>query len=80
MTPRFELRDRLRKAREVKQLSRDELADLLGVHRNTVANYETGRQVPTRATVLAWAMVTDCPAEWLEHGDRRGRSLAHHAA
>lgn len=62
-TIRFDLGDRLEKARE--GISTNEMAALLGVSRQTVANYESGRTVPTRAMLLAWAAICDTTLEEL---------------
>lgn len=67
--PRFHAGDRLRKAREVRGLGTAELAELLGVSRNTVGNYESGRVTPRRPVLIAWAMATGVPIAWLENGE-----------
>lgn len=66
--PEFELTDRLRRAREYAQLDQGELAEELGISRNSVGNYENGRRTPTRPYLLAWADVTGVDAFWLETG------------
>lgn len=68
----WDLQDRLKKAARVAGLSRSELADALGVHRNTVANLLGGRSFPDRRTLIAWAFATGVPVEWLETGQETG--------
>lgn len=54
----FTLGDRLRKARRSAGLSSADLAERIGVSRNTVSNYENGRVKPRRAALRRWAEVT----------------------
>lgn len=60
--------DRLRKAREDAGLSQAELADRIGISRNTVGNAELGDRTPLLVTLRAWAEVTAVPIEWLQTG------------
>lgn len=59
--PRWTVEDRLRKAREVAGLSVNDCAARLGVHRNTVTNWEHAtahsRQIP-RWVLLAYSAET----------------------
>lgn len=68
----WDLQDRLKKAARVAGLSSSDLADALGVHRNTVANLLGGRSLPDRRTLIAWAFATGVPVEWLETGQESG--------
>jgi transcriptional regulator with XRE-family HTH domain len=45
-----------------------EMADELGVGRNTVGNYLAGRTQPSRSTLRVWALRTGVPFEWLLTG------------
>lgn len=54
--PAWDLTDRLHKALRVADLDVKEMATVLGVHRNTVSNYLSGRTEPTRAVLIAWAL------------------------
>ena len=65
LIPRWTTGDRLRKAREAAGLERTELAVRLGIHRNSIRNYEIGRSGPNRWLVKAWAEETDVPLWWL---------------
>lgn len=64
----WDLQDRLAKALRVSGKSNGQLATELGVHRNTISNYLSGRQAPDRRTLIAWAFATGVPVEWLENG------------
>ena len=66
--PTFHRGDRLRKARERAGLSSHEMADRIGVSRQTVTRWEHGRHMPKAAVVL-WAAITDVPVEWLEQDE-----------
>ena len=57
--------DRLHKARRVAGISVEEMATGLGVSRNTIGNWETGRSTPRRQSVIAWAQLTGAPLDWL---------------
>lgn len=64
----FDLIDRLHKSLRLSGKSATALAADLGVHRNTVNNYLTAKTPIDRRTLIAWALVTGVPVEWLEHG------------
>lgn len=56
-------------------MSSTELADRLGVHRNSVVNWENGggrRGVP-RTVILAISAETGVDPDWIEHGDDGGK-------
>jgi transcriptional regulator with XRE-family HTH domain len=63
--PTWTLGDRLRKARDSAGFTQTELANYLGLARNTVANYETDHREPSARTVADWAVICDVPVEWL---------------
>ena len=65
----FGLGDRLAKARKRAQIPAGVMAEILGVHRNSISNYENGHQVPSRGTVITWAVVTQQPVSWLLGSD-----------
>lgn len=69
VVPRFTLGDRLRKAREHAGLNQGELAQILGVARNTVNRSENGFSVPMRVVRRRWAEVTGVSLQWLETGE-----------
>jgi transcriptional regulator with XRE-family HTH domain len=63
------VRHRLRIAREYAGFEQDELAELIGVSRNTISNAEKGKVEPRRITLNAWALACEVPVSWLKHGD-----------
>ena len=64
----FDLADRMRKALRVADLGVAEMADYLGVSRNTVSTWINGRITPSLQSRRLWAMRTGVPLEWLETG------------
>lgn len=68
----WDLLDRLHKALRVGHLNATTLAEHLGVHRNTVNNYLSGRTKPDRRTLMAWSTATGVPLPWLEDGTAPG--------
>lgn len=76
--PEFTLGDRLRKARELRGLEQQELAEQLGIHRQSVARYEKGDAEPRKPVMTLWAIVTGVDLEWLsgdDEGPRRSEGL-----
>jgi transcriptional regulator with XRE-family HTH domain len=68
--PVWTIGDRLRKAREDRGLTQPELADLIGVSRSTVGNYEVGQTTRHMPIVLrGWAEATGVPLTWLTTGN-----------
>lgn len=67
-TPTWTLSDRMWKARKDAGLSPADIADLIGISRKSVWNYETGTTKPLRPILKAWAEVTGTYVEWLEDG------------
>ncbi len=65
----FDLADRMRKALRVADMGVGEMAEYLGVSRNTVGNWINGHATPSRQTRMLWAMRTSVPLEWLETGN-----------
>lgn len=66
--PHFEMRHRLALALEHADLSVNDIAEELGVHRNTIGRYLSGKHLP-RAVLIAWALRTGVPLRWLEAGE-----------
>jgi len=67
-TPEFDEADRLRKALREAEVSVNDMAEYLGVSRNTVSRWINGA-VPAKSHVMRlWAMRTGVPYEWLAAG------------
>ena len=64
----FDLLDRLHKSMRVSGHSSGSLGRELGVHRNTISNYLSGRSPMDRRTLISWAFATGVPLVWLERG------------
>jgi transcriptional regulator with XRE-family HTH domain len=67
--PRWTIGDRLTKAREHAGLSSQGMAEAMGVHRNTISNWETGKIRASQPVVIAWSSVTGVPTWWILDGD-----------
>lgn len=67
-TLEWDIADRLRKALRVADLGVAEMADYLGVSRNTVGRYINGHGIPDRRTLMLWALRCGVPYEWLAEG------------
>lgn len=69
-TPRLDwtLGDRLYKSLRVSGLSNADLADELGVSRNTIGNYIADRTEPKDGQVKLWALRTGIPYQELRYG------------
>lgn len=57
--------DRLTKSRRVAGISVEDMADHFGVNRHTIGRWEADKTKPTKAVLMVWAQITDCPLEWL---------------
>ena len=68
--PEWTKGDRLAKALKSAGVSVQDMADYLGVSRQTVGNYVSGRTQLTRGDMRLWAMRCGVPLEWLETGER----------
>lgn len=73
--PQFTLGDRLDKALRVAGVSHQEMAEYLGVSRNTIGNYIAERTHVSEGTLRLWSFRTLVPLEWLR-GDEAGRPVA----
>lgn len=60
--------DRLAKALKWADVSVQDMADYLGVTRQTVGNYLSGRTEMTRGSRRLWALRCGLPLEWIETG------------
>ena len=62
--PVIEVRDRLRIARERAGFEQRDLADAMGVSRNTITNIEKGRTAIRKIVLNAWCMACGIPVDW----------------
>lgn len=65
----FYLADRLRKSLRVVGLGVSDMAQALGVSRNTVSNWINGRARPGSTQLSLWAIYADAPLDWLKSGE-----------
>ncbi len=63
------LRNRLKEARVAAHLSQSELADMVGVSRNTISSIETGQFNPTAKLALVLCIALDKKFEELFYFD-----------
>lgn len=70
----MEMGDRIKRARMVKGLSQVRLADLAGIHRNTLRNYEKG--VTTPRTVFLESLEEVLQTKLKTRGDMHERRIA----
>lgn len=74
--PEWDLADRMRKALRASGIGVQDIADYLGVARNTVSTWINGRIVPSVQTQRLWALRCGVPYEWLHTGVSAGRGPA----
>lgn len=68
--------DRLKEEREKKGLSQVELADRLGISKQTIYKYERGIALPSVDTLLDIANILDCSMDYLfGRTDNRGVAI-----
>ncbi|OZF47677.1 helix-turn-helix transcriptional regulator [Rhodococcus sp. 14-2470-1a] len=60
---------RLRIARDNAGLEQNELADIIGISRQSVSNAESGKSTPRKVVFNAWALATGVPVQWLLTGE-----------
>jgi transcriptional regulator with XRE-family HTH domain len=56
---------RLSKARTWAQFSQGDLAEILGVHKRSVGNYETGERMPPTDITVQWSIICGVDLGWL---------------
>lgn len=62
------MNERIRELRKALGLTQQEFADRLGVKRNTIAQYETGRNSPIEAVITSICREFNVNEEWLRTG------------
>lgn len=63
MKSKLILKNNLKEVRTKKNMSQQELADLVGVSRNTISSLETGQYEPTAKLALVLAIALDMKFE-----------------
>lgn len=69
--PSWDLHDRLGKALRDSGLGVSDMAEQLGVSRETIGRWVNGRGAPKRGSLVAWASVTGVDFRWLETGENQ---------
>lgn len=64
ITPQWTISDRLVKARHWADMTQEEMAETLGMHRKTLIRHERSDN-PPKSFVLAYAAATGVPVSWL---------------
>lgn len=67
--PDFIVGDRLRKARELSGLEKNAFAARIGIHRDTVAKYESSETPPRLPVLKAWSDATGVDIDWILAGE-----------
>lgn len=65
------VKNNLKDIRTEKKLSQQELADLVGVSRNTISSLETGQYEPTTKLALVLAIALDMKIEDIFYLDKK---------
>lgn len=68
LIPEFDQADRMRKAMRVAGVSVAEMAEYLGVTRESVGRWINGRTAPSTQTLRLWSTRTGVSLEWLIDG------------
>lgn len=63
------MHERIKKLRKALDLTQQEFADRIGVKRNTIANYETGRNNPVDSIISLICREFNVNEEWLRTGN-----------
>lgn len=64
----MEIKDRLKEIRSNYNLTQQEFADRLGIKRNTIATYETGKSNPSDSAIVLICREFNVNEEWLRTG------------
>lgn len=62
------MKDRIKKLRRLLELTQKEFAERIGIKRNTIASYETGRNKPIDSVVSLICREYNVSEEWLRNG------------
>lgn len=63
------MNERLKKLRKTLDLTQQEFADRIGIKRNSLANYETGRNTPIDAIIVSICREFNVNENWLRTGE-----------
>ena len=63
------MKERIRKLRRSLDMTQQEFADRIGIKRNTIANYETGRNDPVDSVVSLICREFNVNENWLRTGE-----------
>ena len=63
------LGDRLAKSRRLAGISREAMADYLGMSPQAVSNYENDHRLPKLTVLRSWSTRTGMDLDWLRYGD-----------
>ncbi|MBX3093709.1 MAG: helix-turn-helix transcriptional regulator [Cryobacterium sp.] len=67
--PKWNRRDRMRKAREDLGLSQSRFAAVTGMSQRMISAFESGEREPRLKDLNLWQLATGVPREWLETGE-----------
>lgn len=62
------MKERIKEIRKKLDLTQQEFADRIGIKRNTIANYETGRNDPVNSVISLICREFSVSEEWLRYG------------
>ena len=63
------MKERIRDIRKQLNLTQQEFADRLGIPRNNIAGYETGKRSPSEAAIALISKEFNINPEWLRNGN-----------
>lgn len=63
------MNERIKELRKALGLTQQEMAEKLGIKRNTIAQYEIGRNPPTDTVITLMCRAFDVNEEWLRTGE-----------
>ena len=63
------MNERLKKLRKELDMTQQEFADRIGIKRNSLANYETGRNTPIDAIIVSICREFNVNENWLRNGE-----------
>ena len=61
-------KDRIHDLRKKLKMTQEDFGNKIGVARNTIANYECGRRMPTNAVINSICIIFNVNEEWIKNG------------